>query len=91
MTHYPMSAEQRLEFENSLETITERLEEMVSLMQACYGEQDARTLRSDEVRGAMQRFRWALEREAQIDESSRGGPAHFTARVRATAASVSES
>jgi hypothetical protein len=64
MNHYPMSAEQRDEMEQSMGTISEMLEDIVGLLQACYDDQDSRTLRAEEVRAAMQRFRWALERQA---------------------------
>jgi hypothetical protein len=64
MNHYPMSAEQRDELDQSMGAITEKLDDIVGLLRACYDDQDSRTMRAEEVRGAMQRFRWALERKA---------------------------
>jgi hypothetical protein len=59
-----MSAEQRDELDHSMGAITEKLDDIVGLLRACYDDQDSRTMRAEEVRGAMQRFRWALERKA---------------------------
>lgn len=68
MKHYPMSAEQRDELDQSTTAITEKLDDIVGLLRACYDEHDSRTLRAEEVRAAMQRFRWALERQAFAEE-----------------------
>jgi len=64
MNHYPMSAEQRDELDQSMGTITEKLDDIVGLLRACYDDHDSRTLRAQEVRSAMQRLGWALERQA---------------------------
>jgi hypothetical protein len=70
MNHYPMSAEQRNDLDTSMGTITEMLQEIVGLLRACYDDQDSRTVRAEEVGAAMQRFRWALERQAFTEGSS---------------------
>ena len=82
MKHYPMSAEQGDELDQSTKTITEKLDDIVGLLRACYDEHDSRTLRAEEVRAAMQRFRWALERGPD-NASDLGTPIE---RVRAAAA-----
>jgi hypothetical protein len=75
MTHYPMSADQRNDLDQSMGTITEMLEDIVGLLRACYDEQDSRTLRAEEVRAAMQRLRWVLERQA-LTEGPRNASDH---------------
>jgi hypothetical protein len=77
MNHYPMSADQRNDMDKSMGTITEMLGDIVGLLRACYDDHDSRTLRAEEVRAAMQRFRWALERQA-CTEGSPQACAHGT-------------
>jgi|HubBroStandDraft_4_1064222.scaffolds.fasta_scaffold486531_2 hypothetical protein len=73
MNHYPMSADQRNDMDKSMGTITEMMEDIVGLLRACYDDHDSRTLRAEEVRAAMQRFRWALERQASTEGAPLAG------------------
>jgi len=82
MSHYPMSADQRNDLDQAMGSITEMLDDIVGLLRACYDDQDSRTFRAEEVRAAMQRFRWALERGPD-NASDLGTPIE---RVRAAAA-----
>jgi len=92
MKHHPMSTEQRAELDQSMGTISEMLEDIVGVLRACYDDHDSRTLRAEEVRAAMQRFRWALERQAFAEAPHNAGDDRIpVACVRAVAADASSS
>lgn len=69
-TQNPLTGEQLRQMKRDLEEMKVRSDEMASLLGAGFGDEDQRTLRAQEVSGAIQRLQWAMERSAQ-----RGGVA----------------
>jgi hypothetical protein len=69
MKHYSMTKEQREILDRDLATIRENLENIANLLNACYGDKDPQVARAEEARAAVQRLRWALERQAQATTS----------------------
>jgi len=58
----PLTIEQRYSLDQDIAAINERIQSIAVLMKACYGEDSQPAIRADQVAGALQRFKWALER-----------------------------
>ena len=65
MTHCPMTKDQRETLDRDLSTIIERLEDIATLLRACYGEKDPQVWRARVARAAVERLLWLVERETQ--------------------------
>jgi hypothetical protein len=65
MTHYPMTKEQRETFDHDLAAIMTGLSDVVTLLSACFGDNDPRLVRAKEAEAALQRLLWAVERETE--------------------------
>jgi hypothetical protein len=60
---YPMTVEQRRALNGDLASVQEKLEDILTLIRACYGDADDVRIRAEESAAALQRLKWALERE----------------------------
>jgi len=60
---YPMTVEQRRTLNGDLAGIHEKLEEILTLIRACYDDTADVRVRAEESAAALQRLKWALERE----------------------------
>lgn len=72
MKHYPMTEDQRLSLDANIATIMRALNETTNLLRACYDDQDPQLWRAEEVRAAMQRLIWALNRDASTQAVESG-------------------
>ena len=63
--HYPLTGEQRIQLDQDLKLIQERLQAIGVLMHACHGDASQAAIRADEVDAALQRLKWELERLAK--------------------------
>ena len=60
--HHPPTTEQRSDLRADLIIVEERVQNIAILMHACYGDENQAAIRADEVDGAVQRLKWALDR-----------------------------
>jgi hypothetical protein len=60
---YPMTVEQRRLLQQDIAEIQEKLNDMFSLLGACYGDKADSTIRAGEAAAAVQRLEWAVGRE----------------------------
>ena len=58
-----MTVEQRRALNGDLAGIQEKLEEILTLIRASYGDSEDVRVRAEESAAALQRLKWALERE----------------------------
>jgi hypothetical protein len=59
----PLTIEQRHSLDQDIADINERIQSIALWMKDCYGEGSQPAIRADQVAGALQRFKWALDRE----------------------------
>jgi uncharacterized coiled-coil DUF342 family protein len=59
------TGQQRQMLNQNLAEVRGRLENIISFVQACFGEESNALIRAEEARNALQRLEWALEREQQ--------------------------
>jgi hypothetical protein len=69
---HPLTSEQTAQLRDDLALIEERLQAIVILMRACYGEQSQAAIRAEETSGALQRLKWELERVQQKTQAAGG-------------------
>jgi len=69
---HPLTSEQTAQLRDDLALIEERLQAIVILMRACYGEQSQAAIRAEETSGALQRLKWELERVQQKTQTAGG-------------------
>ena len=69
---HPITSEQSEQLRDDLALIEERLQAIVVLMNACYGEQSQVAIRAGETSGALQRLKWELERMPQKTRTAGG-------------------
>lgn len=69
---HPLTSEQRVQLREDLALIEERLDGIVVLMRACYGDQSQAAIRAEETAGALQRLKWQLERVQEKTQSAGG-------------------
>jgi hypothetical protein len=60
---YPMTVEQRRALNGDLAEVQGKLDEILTLIRACYGDTVEVRVRAEESAAALQRLKWALERE----------------------------
>ena len=60
---YPMTVEQRRALHADLAGIQEKLDDILTLIRACYADTEDVRVRAEESAAALQRLKWALERE----------------------------
>ena len=58
----PLSIRQLLQAHEDIAQLADQAERITKLMQAAYGSEDRRTERAQEIRDAIQRLQWAMER-----------------------------
>lgn len=61
---YPLTISQLRQAQDDLVAMQERAEEISQLMTAGYGASDPKAVRADELKAAIQRLQWELERSA---------------------------
>ena len=61
--HHPLSIRHLQQVNQDVAVLTDRPQEITKIMVAAYGLEDPRAARTQEVCDAIQRLRWAMERE----------------------------
>jgi hypothetical protein len=69
MKHHPMTKDQRQALDKDLAAIMENLENVATLLCACYDDKAVPVWRAGEARAAVQRLLWALERQSEVAAS----------------------
>ena len=64
--HEPLSIRQLQQVQEDVAELTDRAEEITRLMLAAYGPEDPRAVRAQEIRAAIQRLQWAIDRQPKI-------------------------
>ena len=64
--HEPLSIQQLRQVQEDVAELTDRAEKTTKHMLAAYGPEDPRVVRAQEVRAAIQRLQWAIERQPKI-------------------------
>ena len=64
--HEPLSLKQLQQVQEDVAELTDSAGKITKLMLAGYGPQDPRVVRAQEVRAAIQRLQWAMERQPKI-------------------------
>jgi hypothetical protein len=59
---HPLTKDQKRQLEEDLTNVEDKLDDIVVLLRAAYGEESQCAIRAEEVWGALQRLRWQLER-----------------------------
>jgi hypothetical protein len=65
MKRYPLTSEQKTQLEEDLKEVEDRLQDIIVLMRAAYGEGSQPAIRGEETAAALQRLKWELERIEQ--------------------------
>ena len=60
--HHPLTVGQLLQAHEDIAQLGDRAQKITTLLQSAYGSEDRRTIRAQEVRDAIQRLQWAMER-----------------------------
>ena len=58
----PLSIRQLLQAHEDIAQLADRAQGITKLLLAAYGSEDHRTVRAQEIRDAIQRLQWAMER-----------------------------
>ena len=66
--HESLSVRQTQQVNEDVAELASRVEELVKLMLAAYGPEDSRAVRAQEIRDAIQRFQWAMERQPKTSD-----------------------
>ena len=61
--HHPLSIRQLQEVNQDVAEVTDHAQEITKILLAACGPEDPRVVRAQEVSDAIQRLRWAMERE----------------------------
>jgi hypothetical protein len=69
---HPLTKDQKRQLEEDLKNVEDRVNGILILMRAAYGEESQPAIRAEEVWGALQRLKWTLERPS----GSRARPLH---------------
>ena len=64
--HEPLSIRQLQQVHEDLDELAGRAEQLAKLMLAAHGPEDPRAVRAQDIRDAIQRFQWAMERQSKI-------------------------
>ncbi len=65
MKRYPLTSDQKRQLDEDLTKVDDRLQEIIILMRATYGEESQPVIRAEETAAALQRLKWVLERTQQ--------------------------
>jgi ElaB/YqjD/DUF883 family membrane-anchored ribosome-binding protein len=63
--HEPLSIRQVQQVNEDVAELADRVEQLVKLMLAAHGPEDARAVRAQDIRDAIQRFQWAMDRQSK--------------------------
>jgi hypothetical protein len=63
--HEPLSTRQLQQVNEDVAELAGRAEELAKLMRATHGPDDPRAVRAQDIRDAIQRFQWAMERQSK--------------------------
>jgi hypothetical protein len=69
---YHLTRTQEAQIRDGVSAVEEKLRTIAIVMRACYGEDSQVVVRADEILGALQSFKWELER-VQQKASAAGG------------------
>jgi hypothetical protein len=69
--HEPLSVRQVEQVNKEVAELAVRVEQLVKLMLAAHGPEDATAVRAQEIRDAIQRFQWAMERQIENREDDK--------------------
>ncbi len=61
----PLTTEQKMQLDEDLANVEERLRDIAVLMRICHGDGSQVVVRADETAAALQRLKWELERAEQ--------------------------
>jgi hypothetical protein len=64
--HEALSIRQLQQVNEDVAELADRAQEIAKLMLAAYGPEDPRVVRAEEIRNAIQRLQWAMERQSKI-------------------------
>ena len=65
MKRYPLTSDQKRQLDEDLTKVDDRLQEIIILMRATYGEESQAVVRAEETAASLQRLKWVLERTQQ--------------------------
>ena len=65
MKRYPITSDQKRQLDEDLTKVDDRLQEIIILMRATYGEESEAVVRAEETAASLQRLKWVLERTQQ--------------------------
>ncbi len=71
MKRYPLTSDQKRQLDEDLTKVDDRLQEIIILMRATYGEASQPVIRAEETAAALQRLKWVLERTQQRRQAAR--------------------
>jgi len=71
MKRYPLTSDQKWQLDEDLTKVDDRLQEIIILMRATYGEASQPMIRAEETAAALQRLKWVLERTQQRRQAAR--------------------
>ncbi len=71
MKRYPITSDQKRQLDEDLTKVDDRLQEIIILMRATYGEESQPVIRAEETAAALQRLKWVLERTQQRRQAAR--------------------
>ena len=71
MKRYPLTSDQKRQLDEDLTKVDDRLQEIIILMRATYGEASQPVIRAEETAAALQRLKWMLERTQQRRQAAR--------------------
>ena len=64
---HPLTKDQKRQLDEDLRNVEDKLNGIVGLMRAAYGEESQPAIRAEEVWAALQRLRWQLSGEMSIN------------------------
>src|SRR6266478_6341336 len=70
MKRYPLTSDQKWQLDEDLTKVDDRLQEIIILMRATYGEESQAVIRAEET-ASLQRLKWVLERTQQRRQAAR--------------------
>ena len=71
MKRYPLTSDQKRQLDEDLTKVDDRLQEIIILMRATYGEESQAVVRAEETAASLQRLKWVLERTQQRRQAAR--------------------
>jgi len=71
MKRYPLTSDQKWQLDEDLTKVDDRLQKIIILMRATYGEESQAVIRAEETAASLQRLKWVLERTQQRRQAAR--------------------